>query len=134
VGSNLEQLEGEKWGAPEFDSHLVTTCHALRQKPISEFTVEDLRIMIGQNIGLPHLMPIAIDVLNKESLAEGDYFPGDLLANVVRADPEFFASNAAIANQLAAICERALSQLSEENHENDLRPYCAQFLKDRAVT
>jgi hypothetical protein len=104
------------------------------KKPISEFTVEDLRIMIGQNIGLPHLMPIAIDVLNKESLAEGDYFPGDLLANVVRADPEFFASNAAIANQLAAICERALSQLSEENHENDLRPYCAQFLKDRAVT
>jgi hypothetical protein len=132
VGPNLEQLECDKWDAPEFDSHLVTTCRALRQKPISEFTVEDLRIMIGQNIGLPHLMPIAISVLNNEPLAEGDYYPGDLLVNVVRADPEFFASNAAIANQLSAICKRALSQHKEENSEKDLRHYCEQFLNQRA--
>jgi hypothetical protein len=134
MGPNLEQLESEKWGEPEFDSHLVTTCHALRQKPISEFTIEDLRVMIGQNIGLPHLMPIAVNVLNKQPLAEGDFYPGDLLANVVRADPEFFASNAAIANQVAAICERALSQVSEADCDKDVRRYCTQFLEHWTTT
>jgi CDI immunity proteins len=46
----LEQLENEVWGEPEFHSHLVLTCHSLRKKPIDQFTVEDLRIMLGQDV------------------------------------------------------------------------------------
>lgn len=42
---SLDQLEGVVWGEPSFDSHVVTTCHRLRTKPIDEFGVEDLRIM-----------------------------------------------------------------------------------------
>ena len=47
----LEELEGEVWGEPEFDSHLVSTCHQLRKRPIEDFTTEDLRIMIGKRKG-----------------------------------------------------------------------------------
>lgn len=42
---SLDQLEGVVWDEPSFDSHVVTTCHRLRTKPIDEFGVEDLRIM-----------------------------------------------------------------------------------------
>lgn len=56
----LQELEQSDWGEPEFDSHLVTTCHRLRRVPLDQFTVEDLRIMIGQNIGLPFLVPMAV--------------------------------------------------------------------------
>ena len=48
----LQQLEGSDWGDPTYDSHLVTECHRLRRVPLREFTVEKLRIMIGQQIGL----------------------------------------------------------------------------------
>ncbi len=30
----------------------VITCHKLRKKQLNNFDIEDLRIMIGQNIGL----------------------------------------------------------------------------------
>jgi hypothetical protein len=100
VSATLEQLEGKVWEPPQFHSQLVTTCLALRKKPLSDFTVEDLRIMIGQNIGLPYLIPHAISVLKNEPLAEGDYYPGDLLENVVRTDPKFFASNPTIASEV----------------------------------
>jgi hypothetical protein len=50
--STLEQLEGDGWGEPSYPSHLVTECHRLRRIQLREFTVENLRIMIGQNIGL----------------------------------------------------------------------------------
>ena len=85
-GPTLDELDGVRWGAPEFDSHLVTTCHRLRTKPVDEFTVEDLRIMIGQNIGLAHLLPRAVAILEADPLAKGDWYAGDLLCAVLRAD------------------------------------------------
>jgi hypothetical protein len=48
---NLDTLEGDEWGPPTYDSYLVATCHRLRKKPIGAFTVEDLRILIGQDVG-----------------------------------------------------------------------------------
>jgi hypothetical protein len=39
LGCSLEQLDGRRWGEPEFDSYVVRTCHALRRKPIGKLTV-----------------------------------------------------------------------------------------------
>src|SRR5512132_3556790 len=75
----LDELEGVVWGPPTYDSHLVRTCHRLRTKPVGEFGVEDLRIMIGQNIGLPFLLPLALERLEEGPWASGDMYPGDLL-------------------------------------------------------
>ncbi|MEO0343893.1 MAG: contact-dependent growth inhibition system immunity protein [Pseudomonadota bacterium] len=80
----LEILENDYWGEPEFISYLVTTVHRLRKKPLSDFTVEDLRIMLGQDVGTKHILPIALEILEKEPLVEGDFFPGDLLCAVLR--------------------------------------------------
>jgi len=40
--------------------------------------------MIGQRIALDHLVPRAIEILEVDPLAEGDFYPGDLLAAVLR--------------------------------------------------
>ncbi|MDX2170206.1 MAG: contact-dependent growth inhibition system immunity protein [Deltaproteobacteria bacterium] len=88
----LDQLDPSAWGKPEYDSHLVTTCHRLRQQPPREFSVEDLRIMIGQGISLPWLMPLAVEALEADPLAEGDFYPGDLLAAVLRVPPDYWSS------------------------------------------
>ncbi len=86
----IEELENDVWPKPEFESHLVTTCHRLRQKPINEFTTEDFRIMIGQNMALEILMPGAIAILERDPLAEGNFYPGDLLKNVTNVRYTFF--------------------------------------------
>ena len=65
-------------------------CHALRSKPIDEFTVEDLRLMIQQQIGLRYLVPIALQHLREDPLAEGDFYPGDLLAAILRVTGDFW--------------------------------------------
>ena len=79
----LEQFENEFWGEPEYSSGLVLRCHELRKKPVRDFTIEDLRLMVGQGIGLKYLMPYAIKILGDNILAEGDLFEGDLLSNVL---------------------------------------------------
>lgn len=102
----LDQLDPPAWGEPDFDSGLVQTCHRLRRKPIGEFTVEDLRIMIGQKIGLRWLMPLALEVLERDPLAEGDFFPGDLLSSALRSPVEFWAEEPGLRSRLSAVLER----------------------------
>jgi hypothetical protein len=89
-GQSLQELEKQDWGEAPFPSHLVRTCHALRRKPLRDFTVEDLRIMIGQNISLDYLIPLALEHLQRDPLVAGDFFPGDLLANVLKVKAAFW--------------------------------------------
>ena len=124
-GKTLDQLECVVWGEPTHDSHLVTTCHRLRTKPIDEFGVEDLRIMIGQQISLPHLVPLAVAALERDPLAEGDDYPGDLLTNVIgarkwlQANPEWLA-------RVIGVTERALRKLQDQ--DRDLQQRLGAFL------
>ena len=71
-------------------SHLVLTYQRLRKKPLEEFTTEDLRLMIGQESGLPYLIPLALEVLQEDLFAEGDFFAGDLLSAVLQVNPDFW--------------------------------------------
>lgn len=86
----LEQLEGVTWDEPETPTSLVATCHRLRHKPLRDFTAEDLRVLIGQGISLPHLVPFALGWLKQNPLAEGDYYPGDLLHSVLSVGSPFW--------------------------------------------
>ncbi|WP_406266166.1 contact-dependent growth inhibition system immunity protein [Actinacidiphila glaucinigra] len=55
---SLEELERDCWPAPSPNAtRLITTAHALRRRPVGELTVEDMRLLIGQDIGLPYLLP-----------------------------------------------------------------------------
>jgi len=93
LSKNLEQLENNVWEEPGYPSYLVTTIHSLRKKPLKDYTIEDLRISIGQNCNLEYLIPIALERLKENILAEGHYYKGDLLNNVLNSDPEFWKKN-----------------------------------------
>lgn len=89
----LEQLENEVWDQPNYPSHLVMTVHALRKKPLKDFNTENLRIVIGQSFSLEHLIPLAIERLKENVLAEGDMYEGDLLANVLESDANYWKTH-----------------------------------------
>jgi hypothetical protein len=98
---SLDALDPPPWDAAASDaSYLVRRSHDLRSKPVDDFDIEDLRLMIGQTIGLRFLVPMALDRLQVDPLAEGDYFPGDLLLNVIRIESSFWTAHPALATQL----------------------------------
>jgi len=86
----LEQLENDVWDETELHSDLVRECYRLRKLPLSEFSNENLSIMLCQGIGVIHLLPLAIDVLVKNQLAEGDSYQKDLLCSVLRLPDEIW--------------------------------------------
>ncbi len=82
----LQQLDIRDLDKSTIDSSLVTSVQNLRRKPIINFTIEDFRLIIGQNINLEILIPIALKKLKENILAEGDHYGGDLLKAVLESD------------------------------------------------
>ncbi|MGN9769190.1 contact-dependent growth inhibition system immunity protein [Micromonospora sp. SD12] len=136
--TTIEQLERDVWPDPGPDgTFLVRRCTELRRKPVAEFTIEDLRVMLGQQIGVPSLLPVAVQVLLRDPLAEGDYHPGDLLLNVLRLpasawsnfrpERERLASTVA---QLVADPRFSASGLRPRDPNRQLGDAVARFLGD----
>jgi hypothetical protein len=122
----LDELDPPAWGEPDSDTYLIATCFRLRHKPIDSFSVEDLRILIGQEIGLAWLIPLALDVLEQDPLSEGDFYPGDLLANVLRVPASFWSREREGRNRVNAILS-GLAEIPEELNEA-----VAEFLEHSA--
>lgn len=103
---SLEEIEGNAWGdPPPGASRLVVTVHALRRRPVGELGVEGLRVLIGQREGLATLVPLALGELERDPLAEGDFYPGDLLAAVVRVPESYWREHRDQAVRLRAVTE-----------------------------
>ena len=111
---SLEILENDVWDdLKEFPTGLVERCYKLRKKPLNEFTNEDIRTMIGQQIGLPYLIPLAIEILKKDLLAEGDLYRGAVLESVVKVDVLFWKQNTQLWTQLNDLIERKRGMINQ---------------------
>jgi len=84
LGKTLQDLDGEDWGGPPYPTSLVETCHRLRRVPLRDFADEDLRIMIGQDIGLDYLIPLALDRVEDEPWLCATFYDGDMLWYLIK--------------------------------------------------
>lgn len=101
----LDELEEESWGEPVYKSGLVIHAHALRKKPLGEFSNEDLRLLILQEISLDFLLPLALDRLAENPLESGDLYVGDLLCSVLKVDRKYWESNIELKIELSEVIE-----------------------------
>lgn len=113
----LDYLEKDEWKLlAQSDDRLIDRVMALRKVPLNKFSIEDLRLMIGQEIGLSHLIPLAVEKLKDDLFAEGDFYEGDLLQNVLRVTANFWQDyknlwvtlNDLLDNNLAEVTERKI--------------------------
>ncbi|PTX18272.1 hypothetical protein C8N40_10671 [Pontibacter mucosus] len=72
--------------------------------------------MIGQNIGLRYLIPLALDKLDENILADGDLYDGDLLQVVLKSDKEYWKAERENWKRMCGIFNRDISLL--ESHYN----------------
>lgn len=90
----LEQLEDREWADPSTSPYpLVRRCLELVRTPLDKMSAEDCRLLLGQKIGLPFLVPIALNFLYDNPMEGGDMVPGTLLRFVMDLPEEFWRSN-----------------------------------------
>jgi hypothetical protein len=60
---------------------------------VKDLSIEELRILIGQDIGLRFIIPLALAALRHNKLAEGDLYEGDLPMSVLTSDANYWREN-----------------------------------------
>jgi hypothetical protein len=105
----IEQLENDYWKEVHFPSSLVEKCFAYRKIPVAELSTEQIRLLISQQIGLPYIVPKAITILEENILAEGDYYPGDLLHSLLSLSEDDWSQNLKEKNKLIELLRQNAS-------------------------
>jgi len=104
VRETLEELTGERWAVPGDDAtRLVRKAYEAYTKPAATLTVEELRLLIGQQVALDWTVSFALAELDRNPLAEGDMYPGDLLNACLSLPVSYFAEHSETAEHLRAI-------------------------------
>jgi len=103
-GKTLEEIEGFVWPEQEWD--LGKRCNLVRKKPIDELTIADIALLTRQNASHATLVPMAISILEREPMAEGDLYPGELLMAVLGVKQHFWEAQPDLAAKVMAIANR----------------------------
>ncbi|MFC8091303.1 MULTISPECIES: contact-dependent growth inhibition system immunity protein [unclassified Streptomyces] len=108
---SLEQLDGERWGEPPADAtSLVRTVYEWRRRPIGTLEPHELARLLGQNVGLPWLLPLGVEIVREAAKQPtGGFLDGDLLYALVTRSPEVWTANPEPALEL----KTAVSMLPE---------------------
>ncbi|WP_405873968.1 contact-dependent growth inhibition system immunity protein [Streptomyces sp. NBC_00005] len=100
---SLEQLERQRWPDPAEDTTpMVKNVHELRRRPIGTLEPHELARLIGQDVGLPLLLPLAVEILRDTApnQAVGGWYDDDLLYAVVTRGPQVWAEAPDLARNL----------------------------------
>jgi len=117
---SIEQLENNYWKkAPEFPTTLIEKCFEYRKIKLSELSIEQIRLLISQEIGIEFLIGIALKKLELNIIAEGNLYEGDLLVSVSKILPEFWNKNKSELEKLKIITEKDKEKIKTELGENE---------------
>ncbi len=115
TGRSLQELEGDDWGEPTYPSRLVTECHRLRRVPLRDLAPEDLRLLLGQTIGLAYLVPLALDHLTVDPFTAGRNYPGDLLEMLLLLPTSYWNENPGLRRRAVEVAALATVRLRDDD-------------------
>ena len=88
---SIEELENDYWKEEsEFPTNLIKRCFEYRKIKVSKLTIEQIRLLISQKIGIEFLIGIALEKLEQNIIVEGDLYEGDLLDSISKIPTEFW--------------------------------------------
>ncbi|MDR7219973.1 contact-dependent growth inhibition system immunity protein [Aminobacter aminovorans] len=84
---------------------LVERCEIALDTRLRDFSKEQIRLLIGQEIGLEYLVPKALAILTEDPMIGVTHYPGDLLSACLRVNKDFWALEPRLRHQLLAQVE-----------------------------
>lgn len=99
------------------DSGLVQRVHAVQKKLLRDFQPDEIRLCVGQGIGLPYLVPRALDILAGDPWVETEYYSGDLLHACIDVERSFWDEHAAERDRMRAVLRLAAAAATPDRED-----------------
>ena len=103
---SIEELSGYCRFAPEFESNVIIKNHAMRRKKLADLTLEDIRMGASQHVGVTHLVPIALKVVEDDPFAESLNFPAEIILKLLLVPHDYWLSHPRFGYRLEQVYER----------------------------
>lgn len=126
--SQLASIEPVSQGSE--NSYLVNRINELIALKVEQLEVEDLRKLISQNIALDIIVPAAIEILEKDPFAEGDYYKGDLLKSVLSIDDTFWQIHGNLKDKLKVIASCFEAEIKKQYLSGELSQSIKSLFND----
>lgn len=116
LSQTLEQLCSVSVGDPDLaPTHMIAEVWKSWKTPLRDLTNEEIGRLVVQHDGYPHILDLVWPKLESDPLFDGGYYPGDVLSNLIRADPSIWANRPSYRAELEAMYRKALARPYEEN-------------------
>lgn len=116
LSKSLEELEGDDWdGDEEYAAFLGAEGRRLYRLPLGRLSAADLALLIGRNVGLRHLIPLAIDCLEPDPFMTDDPGGEALLRAVVGSGPRFWRDDPESASRVQWILAGAEAEVESRS-------------------
>ena len=113
---SLEELTGLIEGDPrEAPTPMVAAIQTSWKKPLAQLTAEEIGLLIVQMYGLPYILDLVFSKLEADPLYNGGHYPGDVLSNLIRAEPGVWDSRPNLKDRLPKLYQQALRRPLDEN-------------------
>ena len=116
---SISQLEDWTWNTEipikENSSYEEYNFYVLHNKPIKDYSNEDLYFMIGQESGLKYFVPLAIKILSTDLFLQADDYPGDLLHRVLSLEKAYWIKNPLLYKDLYKLIKNVKIQNIQKN-------------------
>ena len=124
LSRSLNDLIGRPAPEPVLGSHHETAYLAACARPLSQLSVEELRLLIGQRESLDVVVPLALDFLEHDPLVSGELFEGDLLATVLRRPAmEFWAARPDLFRRVRRVIEGVAGMQLDRELQRDITSF-----------
>ena len=104
------QLSGDESG-------LIQRVHALRKKLLRDFLPHEIRLCVGQGIGLPYVVPPALDILGRDPWVDTEYYPGDLLHACIEVERSYWQEHPEQTDRMCSILRLAAAAATPERQD-----------------
>jgi hypothetical protein len=108
---SIDELEGASL-LPPYPTGMVERIARVRGIPVSQLPLGDVRLLVSQDHGIEHLLPLALEQLERDPLLWAELYNGDLLLAALHAQAKY-PEAAAFTTRLRAVVSLALERLAE---------------------
>jgi hypothetical protein len=108
--NSIDELEGASL-PPPYPTGMVERIARARGVPIAQLPLGDLRLLVSQGHGVEHLLPLALEHLERDPLLWAELYNGDLLLAALHAQAKY-PEAAGFTARLRAVVSLALERLS----------------------
>ena len=116
LSKSLDELDGiPAADLSDAPTQLVRDILRARAKPLRDLSDSEIGKLIVQMEGLPWLLDLVFPKLRINPLFDADYYPGDVLSNLIRAEDQIWNDRPRYREELPVLYSRALDAPFGEN-------------------